>query len=122
MIHPLSPLRSSHVRPLGLIPGAGASPIRPIAPIKPGVAAPDTPGAAPAGGPSFKDVLVQNMSEVSQLQEDAHQAVEDVVAGKRADLGAVVTATEKADLAFQMLLQVRNKMMDAYEEVKQIRV
>jgi flagellar hook-basal body complex protein FliE len=31
-------------------------------------------------------------------------------------------AKEKADIAFQMLLQVRNKMMDAYEEVKQIRV
>ena len=106
--------------PLGLIPGApGSLPIRPIAPLKPGV---EPVGAPPAGGPSFKDVLVQNMTEVSQLQEDAHQAVEDVIAGKRTDLGAVVTATEKADLAFQMLLQVRNKMMDAYEEVKQIRV
>lgn len=106
--------------PLGLIPGAaGASPLRPIAPLKPGV---QPLGTQPTSGPSFKDVLVQNMTEVSQLQEDAHQAVEDVVAGRRGDLSAVVTATEKADLAFQMLLQVRNKMMDAYEEVRQIRV
>ncbi|BAM04334.1 flagellar hook-basal body complex protein FliE [Phycisphaera mikurensis] len=105
--------------PLGLIQGsAGASPIRPISPIRP----PAAPATGPAEGPSFKDVLVKNMSEVSQLQEEAHQAVEDVVAGKRTDLGAVMTATEKADVAFKMLLQVRNKMMDAYEEVKQIRV
>ncbi len=106
--------------PLGLIPNtSGASPIRPIAPIRPGIQPGDP--AAPQG-PSFKDVLVKNMTEVTQLQEEAHQAVEDVVAGKRTDLGAVMTATEKADLAFKMLLQVRNKMMDAYEEVKQIRV
>ena len=106
--------------PLGLIQGSGGpSPIKPIVPIRPGIKPAD---ASDAQGPSFKDVLVKNMTEVTQLQEDAHQAVEDVVAGRRSDLGAVMTATEKADLAFKMLLQVRNKMMDAYEEVKQIRV
>lgn len=101
---------------------SGASPIQPIAPIRPAGQPGAVGPAGSAGGPSFKDVLVKNMTEVSQLQEEAHQAVEDMAAGKRADLGAVMTATEKADVAFRMLLQVRNKMMDAYEEVKQIRV
>ncbi len=102
--------------PLGLINAQGPGPIQPGRP-------PSAPGAAgPAAGPDFKDVLMQNLERVNALQQDAQTAIEDVVAGKRDDVAAVMTAKQKADLAFQMLLQVRNKMMDAYEEVKQIRV
>lgn len=73
-------------------------------------------------GPAFKDVLKQQLTEVNELQRDAKEAVEDLAAGRRDDLESVIIATEKADVAFRMLLQVRNKVMDAYEEVKQIRV
>ena len=102
--------------PLGLINPQGAPRIQPLA-------APTAPGkSAPTQGPDFKDVLMQNLQQVNQLQQDAQTAIEDVVTGKRDDMAAVLTAKQKADVAFQMLLQVRNKMMDAYEEVKQIRV
>jgi len=85
------------------------------------------PGAAPGGkidpsAPSFKDLLMQNIQEVNDLQVDADAAVEDLTAGKRADPETVLLATQKADMAFQMLLQVRNKVVDAYDELKQIRV
>jgi flagellar hook-basal body complex protein FliE len=73
-------------------------------------------------GPAFKDLLKQQLTEVNALQRDAKEAVEDLAAGRRDDLESVIIATEKADVAFKMLLQVRNKVMDAYEEVKQIRV
>jgi len=76
----------------------------------------------PQQGPAFKDLLKQQLSEVNALQRDAKEAVEDLAAGRRDDLESVIIATEKADVAFRMLLQVRNKVMDAYEEVKQIRV
>ena len=82
---------------------------------------PQAPGAAPTG-PSFKDVLMKNIEQVNRLQQDAEMAIEDLMTGKRDDIAAVATAKQKADLAFQALLQVRNKLMDAYEEVKQIRV
>lgn len=72
--------------------------------------------------PAFKDVLKQQLTEVNELQRDAKEAVEDLAAGRRDDVESVIIATEKADVAFKMLLQVRNKVMDAYEEVKQIRV
>ncbi len=55
------------------------------------------------------------------MQQDADRAVEDLYSGKRNDLESVVIATQKADTAFKMLLQVRNKVMEAYDEVKQIR-
>lgn len=75
-----------------------------------------------AGGPGFKELLQRQIDQVNQLQEDANMAMQDLATGKRDDLESVITATQKADMAFRMLLQVRNKVMDAYEEVKQIRV
>ncbi|TVQ59814.1 MAG: flagellar hook-basal body complex protein FliE [Phycisphaerales bacterium] len=86
-------------------------------------------GRTPAGGlpldpnaPSFKDVLLENINQVNKLQQDATAATEDLLAGRRDDVEGVLIATQKADTAFRMLLQVRNKVMDAYEEIKQIRV
>lgn len=99
--------------PLGLITtSAGAS--RPLA---------VRPNAEPAGdGPGFRALLEEQINKVNELQTDAKEAIEDLVAGRRDDLEGVIIATQKADTAFKMLLQVRNKVMDAYEEVKQLRV
>ncbi|MEM1109901.1 MAG: flagellar hook-basal body complex protein FliE [Planctomycetota bacterium] len=99
--------------PLGLInPNQGVSPLQPGKPL-----------AQPqVEGPGFKDVLMKNLEQVSQLQKDAETAFEDFATGDRSDVNGVMAAKAKADVAFQMLMQVRNKMMDAYEEVKQIRV
>ena len=74
------------------------------------------------GGPSFKDVLMKNIEQVNRLQQDAEMAIEDLASGKRDDMATVLIANQKADMAFQMLLQVRNKLMDAYNEVKEMRV
>jgi len=73
-------------------------------------------------GPSFKDMLKQQIDEVNELQADARAAVEDLSSGRRDDLEGVILATQRAETAFRLLLQVRNKVMDAYEEVKQVRV
>lgn len=107
--------------PLGLIPGTqGVVPIR-----TGGTGASDArrgEATGPTAGPSFKDALMKQLDQVNRLQQDAEIAIEDVVSGKRDDVDQVLIAKQKADIAFQMLLQVRNQMMDAYEEIKQIRV
>jgi len=101
--------------PLGLIGGAGgAGPLRQPSSVR---NADET-----AGGPSFKDVLMKNIEQVNKLQKDAAAAVEDLYTGKRDDVDGVLIASKKAEMAFQMLQQVRNKMIDAYEEIKQMRV
>ncbi|MFN5945573.1 MAG: flagellar hook-basal body complex protein FliE [Phycisphaerae bacterium] len=74
------------------------------------------------GGSSFKDVLVKNLQEVNQAQQEAQRAVEDLTTGERNDVEGVILATQKADNAFRMLQQLRNRMMEAYDEVKQMRV
>lgn len=110
--------------PLGLIGGAGG-----VSPLHcPRPATSGTPGT-PAGGlpvdpnaPTFKDLLMENLSQVNKLQQDATAAIEDLQTGRRDDVESVLMATQKADTAFKMLLQVRNRVVEAYDELKQIRV
>lgn len=103
--------------PLGLINASAPAAITPRSPN----AAPGMPQAM-SGGPSFKDVLMENIQQVNRLQRDAEMAIEDIHAGRRSDVEQVLIAKQKADLAFQTLLQVRNKLVAAYEEIKQMRV
>lgn len=84
---------------------------------------PTKPGAAPgAEGPSFKDMLYQSIGEVNRLQAEATQATEDLASGKTQDVGQVLVATQKADVAFKMLMEVRNKLVAAYDELRQMRL
>lgn len=109
MTDPLGLIGQQHVTGPGGLPGA-----------KPahGARGPD----AAEGGPNFIDTLRQQIEEVNTLQKDAKEATEDLMAGRREDVEGVMIATQKADTAFRMLLQVRNKVLDAYEEVKQVRI
>jgi flagellar hook-basal body complex protein FliE len=75
-----------------------------------------------ATGASFADMLKNGIGEVSRLQQDASQAVQDLATGKTEDVAGVMTAMEKSDLAFKTLLAIRGKLMDAYEEIKGISV
>jgi len=107
--------------PLGLVQSGGVGRMAPLAPKAP--QGPGGPGGAgEAGEQTFKDVLMKNIEQVNALQRDAEMAIEDLVSGRRDDVDQVVMAKQKADLAFQMLLQVRNKLVDAYDEIRQMRV
>lgn len=76
------------------------------------------PGTAKVGGSSFGETLEQYLDEVNQLQKDASTAIADNVTGKRDDLDGVMVAMEKSDLAFKTLMAIRTKLIDAYEELK----
>jgi flagellar hook-basal body complex protein FliE len=84
--------------------------------------APSTGSSAPSEGASFSDILKKSIGEVSQMQQDATTAVNDVATGKSQDVTGVMTAVEKADMAFKTLVAIRAKLMDAYEEIKGISV
>jgi len=83
---------------------------------------PDRPGATPGMGPSFGEVLRGSIDEVNKAQQDATRAVEDLTTGDRTDIEGVVEATQKADNAFRMLQALRNRVVEAYDEIKQMRV
>lgn len=79
-------------------------------------------GTPSTGGASFADMLKQNIDEVSRLQQDASSAVENLATGKTQDVTGVMSAMEKSDLAFKTLLSIRAKLMQAYDEIKNIPV
>lgn len=75
-----------------------------------------------ADGAGFRDFLLDNLEKVNQMQSEAHSAVEGLVTGRETDITKVVGAVEKADVAFQTLMAVRNKLVDSYKEVMQMRL
>ena len=77
---------------------------------------------APEAGRSFKSVLADSMAEVNRLQEDADTAITRLQTGQDVNLTEVMVAVEKADLAFKTLMQIRNKLVDAYREIEQMRI
>jgi flagellar hook-basal body complex protein FliE len=72
--------------------------------------------------PSFKDFMLQAIDQVNSMQQDADRAVEHLLTGGEANPDEVLTAVQKADMSFRLMLQVRNKMLQAFQELKEIRV
>ena len=94
----------------------------PLPPIV-GQAVPSGAGVAQsADGPSFKDFLLNSIQQVNSMQQDADKAVEDMFTGGDTDPATVLTAVQKADMAFRMMMQIRNKLSSAYDEFKNIRI
>jgi len=91
--------------------------LQPLAPTSGAGAATETSGA-----PSFKDFLMDSLKEVNQMQTQADKAVESLAAGEDVNPTEVLTAVQKADLAFRMMMQIRNKLVQAYDEIKNVRV
>ena len=75
----------------------------------------ERPGAA--GRPSFSDVMGDLVKDVDKLQKAAESASEKLVTGELQDVHQVVVAMEEAQTSFRLLMEVRNKMIDAYREV-----
>ena len=98
------------------IHGVGAGPVSPV--NQPGTAAP----AGAPGGKSFNDVLLDSLNEVNRLQQEAAQGVEKVATGETTNLAEVFSAVRKADVAFSMLMEMRNKLVEADQESQQLRV
>ena len=74
------------------------------------------------GGDDFKSVLMQSINEVNRLQAEADEAVTNLATQRTDNVAEVFTAVKKAELAFQTLMQIRNKLESAYDEIKQMRV
>jgi flagellar hook-basal body complex protein FliE len=71
---------------------------------------------------SFGDVLKQQMNDINTLQSQADQAVQTYATGGDIELHNVILATEKADMALQLALQVRNRVVGAYQEITRMNI
>ena len=71
---------------------------------------------------AFAELLTDQVQNVNEMQVDANDMVHSLLTGGDVNEAEVLTAVQKADLAFRMLLQVRNKLIEAYREVQQIQI
>ncbi len=71
-------------------------------------------------GSEFYKTLESAIDKVQDLQSSAEQQVSDVLQGNGKDLHAALIAVEKADLSFQLMMQVRNKIVQAYQEISRM--
>src|SRR5690349_1719611 len=96
----------------------------PIAPISP-VSLPPQPVPADtrvSGDNGFHSMLEGMVGRVEKSQAGATQAVENFLTGGNEELHSVALATQRAELEFDLFLQVRNKVVQAYQEVMRMQV
>jgi flagellar hook-basal body complex protein FliE len=77
-------------------------------------------GFAPSPGLGFADTLRTALGEMGELQSQAESKVAGVLEGSGADVHSALIAVEKADLSFQLMMQVRNKIVSAYQEISRM--
>jgi len=84
------------------------------------------PAAKPAGSKpdkGFGEFLAESLQKVDALQKDADAAVERVARGEPgAGIQETMVAVEKADVAFKLMMEVRQKILDAYQEMMRMQV
>jgi flagellar hook-basal body complex protein FliE len=68
----------------------------------------------------FGDVLKNAINQVSNLEGSATQQVGNLMQGGNADMSKVMISVEKADVAFQLMMQVRNKIVSAYQDIEKM--
>ena len=67
--------------------------------------------------PQFVDTLKQTLQQAQQIQSEANSKVSSFVSGAGGDLQSTLLAVEKANLSFEMAIEVRNKIVQAYQDI-----
>jgi flagellar hook-basal body complex protein FliE len=95
----------------------------PILPIS-GVALPDPirPAGQSQGGGTFQDAFTSAIQSVEAFSQDASASAQRFLSGEGEELHTTIMATQKAELAFDMFLQVRNKVVSAYQEIMRMQI
>jgi flagellar hook-basal body complex protein FliE len=97
--------------------------IPPLAPVVPSPATP-SPAASPSqqGNGSFGSLLSGELGKLEDLQQKATTASQELATGKANDVSTVAMEVERASLALQLAVQVRNKAVDAYQDLFRMQV
>ncbi len=96
--------------------------IQPAGPVKAAASAEGGKSVEAATGKDFKTILLDSLEEVNRLQVEADQGVQRWLTGETDNLAEVLTAVNKSGIAFDLLMEIRNKLTEAYREIQQMRV
>ena len=72
---------------------------------------------AKTDGKSFEDILKKSIGEVNEIQKAGEKAMEDIATGQVKDLHQAALAIDKAEMNMKLMLEVRNKAINAYKEI-----
>ncbi len=75
-----------------------------------------------AAAKDFKQLLLDSLDQVNKLQQEAQQATEKLATGQTDNVAEVFSAVRKADIAFSLLMQMRNQLVDAYTEIRNMQI
>lgn len=115
---PIDPIRAAAIPPAAarIAPSPGAGSPESID----GIAEGDR--AATAGATDFQSVLLNSLEEVNRLQQQAAAGTSDLFVGRTDNVAEVMGRVRKAEVAFTLMMEIRNKLIDAYSEIRQMRV
>ena len=71
---------------------------------------------------SFGDYIKQSLKEVNRELVTADQAIEDLTTGRKKDIHGTMIAMQKAEISFELVMQVRNKIFSAYDEIRKMSI
>ncbi len=90
-----------------------------ISPISPSLAG---KAAGVPGGGSFGDLLSQMVKKVDGMQGEANNSMSEVLSGKETNIHQVAMKVQEAGVAFDLMLGVRNRLMEAYDELMKMQM
>ena len=97
-----------------------------IGPLNPNLQMPEVRVPQKSGseksGTGFGEILKDAISTANELQKQSDQEIQKLMTGESQDLHTTVIAMQKADLSFQMMMQVRNKIVQAYQEIMRMQM
>jgi flagellar hook-basal body complex protein FliE len=98
-----------------------AIPFTELEKLSPGILPQPLDRSQPAGG-SFENTIKSFVSEVSQKQAVAGEAVQGLISGQNVSLHQTMIAMEEASISFQLMVEVRNKLLESYQELMRMQV
>lgn len=99
-----------------------AAPILPVNLTIPAIAAPAAGDAGTATGAAFQSAFTDAVAKVESFSQIAHESIGKFLSGEGEELHQVAIKTEEAELSFDLFMQVRNKIVSAYQEVMSMQV
>lgn len=113
----MSPLSAIPAYSSGLLPQIQRLPAKDVSELPSAL-----PSAAPVDGNSFSSLLGKMVSEVNAQQQTAAQSVSALQSGQNVPLHQAVISMEEANVSFQLMVEVRNRLLESYQEIMKMQV
>ena len=91
-----------------------------VPPLVDGAPASHAAGGVPSSG--FMDTLQHAISKANDIQLEASQATDALMTGQTQNIHQTMVALQEADVSFQLMMQIRNKLLSAYEEIQRMQI